>query len=105
MISEQVTFERLNADKIKDTAFRCFHPKRIYNKYINEHVYVPCRKCDGCLSARATELSMRVSRECKQHTFALFFTLRVKTTKSSIFNLISVQTLKGNLFRNHLLCF
>lgn len=75
MISEQVTFERLNASKIKDTAFRCFHPKRIYNKYINDHVYVNCRTCDGCLSARATELSLRVSRECKQHTYALFFTL------------------------------
>lgn len=75
MISEQVEFERLNAKKIPLTAQRCFHPIRIYNKYLNEYLYVNCRKCDGCLSARSAELTSRVENECKQHKFSLFFTL------------------------------
>lgn len=75
MISEQVVYERLNAKKISLTAQRCFHPQRIYNKYLGEYLYVNCRKCDGCLSARAAELTSRVEKECKQHTYSLFFTL------------------------------
>lgn len=75
MLSEQVAFERMNAKKIPLVAQRCFHPVRIYNKYLGEYCYVNCRKCDGCLSARAAELQSRVENECKQHLYSLFFTL------------------------------
>lgn len=75
MLSEQVEYQRRNKDMVKPSPFRCFHPKRIYNKYLNEYLYVNCRECDGCLSARSAELTSRVNNECKQHKYSIFFTL------------------------------
>lgn len=54
---------------------KCYKPLRIYNKYSNEVLYVNCRKCPACLSARSSELTNRVTNECKQHMFNIFFTL------------------------------
>lgn len=75
MISEQVDFLRHNSDSISKVSCRCHHPQRVFNKYVGEYLYVPCRKCDACLVARSTELSLRVQNECKQHIYSIFFTL------------------------------
>lgn len=56
-------------------AMRCFHPLRIYNKVTHEFEYHNCGKCAYCLSLRATELATRCFNECKQHKYAIFFTL------------------------------
>lgn len=56
-------------------AMRCFHPLRVYNKVTHEFEYHNCGKCAYCLSLRATELATRCFNECKQHKYAIFFTL------------------------------
>lgn len=56
-------------------AMRCFHPLRIYNKVTHEFEYHNCGKCAYCLSLKATELATRCFNECKQHKYAIFFTL------------------------------
>lgn len=53
----------------------CLHPKRIYNKYTDETMYVPCRKCVRCRDTYASMWSRRIENECKQHRFSLFVTL------------------------------
>lgn len=56
-------------------AMRCFHPLRIYNKVTHLFEFHNCGKCPYCLSLRATELATRCFNECKQHKYAIFFTL------------------------------
>lgn len=93
MISEQVEYERRNKDSVKPVPFRCFHPKRIYNKYLQEYLYVNCRVCDGCLSARSAELQARVEKECSMHLFSIFFTLTYDNEHLPVMKFHS-----GNLF-------
>lgn len=93
MISEQIEFIRRNKDMVKPSPFRCFHPKRIYNKYLNEYLYVNCRVCDGCLSARSAELQERVERECTMHKYSIFFTLTYDNDHLPVMKFHS-----GNLF-------
>lgn len=54
---------------------KCYKPLRIYNKYVGQVMYVPCRRCPSCLHARSTALTQRLVNECKQHLFNFFFTL------------------------------
>ena len=56
-------------------AMRCFHPLRVYNKVTCEFEYHNCGHCPYCLSLKATELATRCFNECKQHKYAIFFTL------------------------------
>lgn len=53
----------------------CLHPIKVFNKYLNEYLFVPCRKCVNCLVARGSSLAHRVEVEGKQHPYNLFFTL------------------------------
>ena len=53
----------------------CLHPKRIYNKYTDETMFVPCRKCIRCRDSYSSMWSMRIENECKQHRYSLFVTL------------------------------
>ena len=80
MLSEQVEYERRNADKVPLTSQRCFHPVRVFNRFMNEYIYVNCRKCDGCLSARSAELTARVANDCKQHPYSIFLPLHMIMT-------------------------
>lgn len=96
MLSEQVEFERRNANNVPLTSQRCFHPVRVFNRYMNEYVYVNCRKCDGCLSARSAELTARVANECKQHTYSIFFTLTYDNEHLPVMRFHSRNLFLGN---------
>lgn len=53
----------------------CEHPKRIYNKYTKEYVWVPCGHCNICNNRRAAHYTQLLERERLQHPITLFFTL------------------------------
>lgn len=53
----------------------CLHPQKIYNKYLQQSMFVPCRKCVNCLDIKSDILKMRVENECMNHPFTIFFTL------------------------------
>uniref|UniRef100_A0AB33JJ44 Replication-associated protein ORF2/G2P domain-containing protein n=1 Tax=Prevotella sp. GTC17262 TaxID=3236797 RepID=A0AB33JJ44_9BACT len=53
----------------------CLHPQRIYNRYLDRYMYVPCRKCDACRNAYMLQWQQRLVQECRQHKYVYFFTL------------------------------
>lgn len=53
----------------------CENPQRIYNKYLGHFVVVPCGKCDSCRITKSNSLTVRVSQECENHPYNIFFTL------------------------------
>lgn len=53
----------------------CEHPKRIYNKYLKEYMYVPCGKCHTCRNSRASRWVHRLEVERCCWKYAIFFTL------------------------------
>lgn len=50
---------RLN--KISDIGCSCLHPRRLYNRYINDWVVVPCRKCIACQKSKSNKLVGRIN--------------------------------------------
>lgn len=52
----------------------CEHPRRIFNKYLNEYVWVPCRKCHTCRNAHAAKWIDRLVQEsrCHKYTFMIY---------------------------------
>lgn len=75
MLSDISSFLEHNKDSILQPPSKCYKPLRIYNKYIDEVLYVDCGKCPACLHKRGVELTNRVAKEVKQHLYSLFFTL------------------------------
>ena len=53
----------------------CEHPKRIFNIYLGEFVWVPCRQCNSCRNAHAAKWTQAIERERKMHRYSLFVTL------------------------------
>lgn len=53
----------------------CENPQRIFNRYINQALYVPCKKCNTCLDTYALQWQQRLSDESRQHKYTIFFTL------------------------------
>lgn len=53
----------------------CLHPKRVYNQYRNEYVWVACRECEACRNARSAKWTYAIERERRQHQYSLFVTL------------------------------
>lgn len=53
----------------------CLHPLRVYNKYIDEYIWVPCRKCAACRNAKQADLVSRLQYESMQWPTVIFFTL------------------------------
>ena len=53
----------------------CKNPKRIYNKYSNEYVWVPCGECSICKNRRAAHYTALLEREKLQHPYCFFVTL------------------------------
>lgn len=53
----------------------CLNPKRVYNKYTNEFVWVPCRECDYCRNAHAARWTSAIEREREMSRFSMFVTL------------------------------
>ena len=57
------------------TVFTCENPQRVWNKYTRQFSFVPCRKCNMCLSKRAQFWTDKLNRESKCHPYTLFGTL------------------------------
>ena len=60
MISQDVIDSYLKSE--------CLHPLKVFNKYTNEVLYVPCGRCYSCLknkSNRDTSLAMNMSSHFK----------------------------------------
>ena len=53
----------------------CSNPKRVYNKYIQDYIWVPCGECAICKNRRAAHYTELLERERLQHSFAFFVTL------------------------------
>ncbi len=53
----------------------CDNPIRVYNKYLDEYVWVSCGKCPTCRKNRAQKWVSRLEDERKQHLFSVFVTL------------------------------
>lgn len=54
----------------------CEHPIRIYNKYLNKYIFVPCRKCNSCNNIRSAAWTQRIKREMLDHEFVFHVTLK-----------------------------
>lgn len=53
----------------------CLSPKRVFNKHINQYVWVPCRECEYCRNSHAARWTQAIERERQQHRFSMFVTL------------------------------
>lgn len=53
----------------------CLDPKRVYNKYLDEYVWVSCGKCDACKKRRSSKWVIRLEAERRVHPFCFFVTL------------------------------
>lgn len=71
-LTDYVSKER---ERLVTPVFKCYHPSRVFNPYIDEYVWVDCGHCESCLNRKSSMLSQRVQAECKQHKWSLFFTL------------------------------
>lgn len=54
----------------------CEHPLRIYNKYLGEYIYVPCRKCNSCRNIYTFQWANRIATEMKYHQYVYHITLQ-----------------------------
>lgn len=53
----------------------CEHPIRVYNKYIDKYLFVPCGKCNTCKNRRAKYWTDACERERRNSLYTLFVTL------------------------------
>lgn len=53
----------------------CLNPQRVYNKYLQEYIIVPCGKCKACRSALAKRWIARLEQERQCWKYCVFFTL------------------------------
>lgn len=53
----------------------CEHPKRVYNKYLKEYVWVACKSCPTCLKRYQAYWTSRLEAERRNSVFSLFVTL------------------------------
>ena len=53
----------------------CENPQRVYNKYIDEYVWVPCGKCNTCRNMKASRWTEALERERAMHRYCMFVTL------------------------------
>lgn len=92
MLSKLGEYIKMNADSLLKPPSKCYRPLRIYNKYIDEVLYVDCGKCPACLHKKSVELTNRVAKEVKQHLYSLFFTLTYDNDH------LPVMTFNGSAF-------
>lgn len=52
----------------------CLNPQKVFNKYTNETLYVPCGKCAACANARSKKWIEKMNKEaeCWKYTFSLY---------------------------------
>lgn len=54
---------------------KCLHPRTITNKYNGEYMLVPCGECEVCAMRKASQNTLRVQLESKNHLYCRFITL------------------------------
>lgn len=59
----------------RDVNVSCYRPRLQYNKYLDDMVMVPCRRCPACKQLRSSQLLDNIDRECSLHKYSIFFTL------------------------------
>lgn len=64
----------------------CEHPQRIFNKYLNEYIWVPCGKCNSCKNRRAKKWTDACERERSVSKFTLFVTLTYDECSLPLYN-------------------
>lgn len=57
---------------------KCLHPQRIYNKYIKQWMYVPCRHCEACRISGANGKAHMLAKEMEKYPYKYFVTLTYK---------------------------
>lgn len=63
----------------------CEHPVRIYNKYLDEYMHVPCGKCCTCQNRKSSRWVARLEKERSQHLFSVFVTLTYSNAHLPVF--------------------
>lgn len=63
----------------------CEHPLRVFNKYTNEYVWVPCGKCNTCQNRRASEWTQRCERERAASLMSFFVTLTYDESSKPVY--------------------
>lgn len=53
----------------------CEHPKRVYNRYLQEYIHVRCGECAACQNFRSNRWISRLETERQMHPAAMFVTL------------------------------
>ena len=53
----------------------CEHPVRVFNRFVNDYIWVPCGKCAICKNKRAAHYTELLEREKLQHPYSFFVTL------------------------------
>ena len=64
----------------------CEHPVRVYNKYIDQYLFVPCGKCNSCQNRRAMKWTQACERERSNSLFTLFVTLTYDEYSLPLYN-------------------
>ena len=82
----------------------CLNPKRIYNKYTDETLYVACRKCFRCRDSFASQWSTRIENECKQHRYSLFVTLTYDNEHLPLFSPLVMEDLHAPVWSSNRMC-
>lgn len=73
--------------------YSCFHPSKIWNKYVQDYIVVPCGTCDYCTLARSADLKGRVQRESldPSNGTCLFVTLTYDNDNLPVYELSPVS--------------
>lgn len=53
----------------------CCNPKRVYNKYLGEYLWVGCGECSICKNRKASKWTFRLEQERLLHPYSFFVTL------------------------------
>lgn len=75
----------------------CEHPIKIYNKYIDDVMYVRCGKCNTCRNARAKRWVDRLNQERLCHAFTMFIYLDYDNDHLPVYDL-SYNPMTGEKF-------
>ena len=64
----------------------CEHPVRVYNKYIDKYLFVPCGKCNSCLNRKAMYWTNQCEKERRNSMFTMFVTLTYDELSLPVYN-------------------
>lgn len=68
---------RCQLNRIRNEAplVRCSNPRRIYNKYLEEYIVVPCRKCVACRNSYSNRIKNILVANVQKYPYTLAITL------------------------------